>query len=128
MKIVSRVLGLVGVLALGLGAAACSSGLNVPASEVGTAQPTGPHPSASTVVVVLENFSFNPSVITIKAGRTVEWIWRDLGNPNNVTFASFRSPTQTSGVYYHTFTKPGTYQYSSTLDYNMTGEVIVTAG
>jgi plastocyanin len=129
VKIVSRsvLAGVVGVLVMGVGATACSSGQNVPADQMGTALPSGPHPAPSTVVI-LQSFSFDPSVVTIKAGQTIEWIWEDHGAPHNVTFAGFHSPTLTAGTYYHTFTTPGTYPYSSTLNYTMKGEVIVTPG
>ncbi len=126
VKIVSRsTLGVVvGVLALGLGTAACSSGPNLPTNK---AAAPGPH-LAPSVVVILQSFSFDPSVVTIKAGQTIEWIWEDHGAPHNVTFPSFHSATLTSGTYYHTFTTPGTYHYSSTLNLTMKGEVIVTPG
>lgn len=126
MKIASPLTRLVVMLALCLGAAACSSGQNVPANDVGATPANGPRPTSSTKVVVLQNYGFSPSVVTIKAGQTIEWIWRDFDIPDNVTFANFHSPSMTSGTYYHTFTKPGTYPYSSTLHYTMTGEVIVT--
>ncbi len=128
MKIVPRTIaGLAGALALGLAASACSTAPNNPAGTMAAAFPPEPQPIPSTVVL-LEHFSFAPSVITIKAGQTVEWEWRDQGDPHNVTFSGFHSPTQTAGVYYHTFDTPGTFYYYCTLHYNMTGEVIVTKG
>ncbi|MGH9063693.1 MAG: cupredoxin domain-containing protein [Acidimicrobiales bacterium] len=123
MKILRLVLG---ALALGLLASACAYGYNVPAGLPVVANPPGPHPKPAAVVV-LQHVSFGPSSVTIEAGQTVEWIWRDPGIPHNVTFTSFRSETKTAGVYYHTFTKPGTYGYRCTLHYNMLGEVIVKA-
>lgn len=126
VKIVPRTIaGLLGAIALGLASSACSNPANVPAGTMAVAIPPGPHPTPTTVVV-LQNFSFNPSVVTIKPGQTVEWIWRDKGAPHNVTFSNFHSATITAGAYYHTFDTPGTYYYICTLHYNMTGEVIVT--
>lgn len=128
MKIVRRTLvGLVGALALGLTTTACSSGSNVPEGVGPPAVPPGAHP-APTTVVVMEHYSFAPAVVTIKAGQTIEWSWRDPRVPHNVTFANFHSATKINGVYYHTFTTPGAYPYFCTLHYNMTGEVIVTPG
>ncbi|MGH9128079.1 MAG: plastocyanin/azurin family copper-binding protein [Acidimicrobiales bacterium] len=136
MKILSRshlalmgalVGALVGALALGLVTTACGSGVNLPTGQEAAAMPTAPA-NKPAAVVELKHFSFDPSFVTVKAGQTVEWIWRDPGVPNNVTFASFHSPTRVDGVYYHTFTKPGTYDYSCTLHYNMSGEVIVSPG
>ncbi|MGH9071602.1 MAG: cupredoxin domain-containing protein [Acidimicrobiales bacterium] len=127
MKIVPRTLaGLVGAAAIGLTTSACGSGPNVPAGEMAAVIPPGSQPMPSKVVV-LQHFSFDPSLTSVKAGQTIEWIWRTTGDPMNVTFANFHSATQTTGVYYHTFEKPGTYNYSSTLDYNMMGSIVVTA-
>lgn len=128
MKIVPRTIaGLVGALAFGLTASACSTPSNVPAGETAGSVAQGPIPQSSDVVI-LQHFSFDPSVVRVKAGQTVEWIWRDNGSPHNVTFANFHSATMTTGVYYHTFKTAGTYYYFCTLHYNMTGKVIVTSG
>ncbi|MGH9060196.1 MAG: cupredoxin domain-containing protein [Acidimicrobiales bacterium] len=113
-----------GVLALGMLTSACAMGGNVPlASLKSKTNPTAPGPVAK--VVVLEHFSFGPSLVTINPGQTVEWIWRDPGVPHNVTFANFQSLTKTAGVYFHTFTKPGTYSYRCTLHYDMKATVVV---
>jgi plastocyanin len=124
---VRRVLRLLGggglVAGLGLLTSACAYGYNVPAGMHVITNPAH-HPKAA-VAVVLEHISFDPSKVTIKAGQTVEWIWRDPGTPHNVTFATFHSETKTAGTFYHTFTKPGVYPYICTLHYNMRGEVIV---
>lgn len=126
VKIVPRtIVGLAGAIGFGLCASACSSAPNTPAGVMAAAVPPGPHAVPSTVVV-LQHFSFDPSVVTITAGQTIEWIWRDKGDPHNVTFSNFHSATKTTGVYYHTFDAPGDYYYFCTLHYNMTGEVIVT--
>jgi plastocyanin len=69
--------------------------------------------------------SFVPTSVTIHAGQTVEWQWDDSSVPQNVTFAGFQSATQTTGTYFHTFDTPGVYPYSSTVHFQINGEVVV---
>lgn len=112
-------------LALPLLASACAAGGNVPAGTSPNAAMVQPGQPPVAAVVVLENFSFGPATVTIRAGQTIEWVWRDPGIPHNVTFGSFQSQTQTAGTYFHTFDQPGTYHYVCTLHYDMQGVVIV---
>ncbi|MHB8438997.1 MAG: cupredoxin domain-containing protein [Acidimicrobiales bacterium] len=108
---------------LGPVAAACSSTPNVPINGGGTGPvTTGPTPSA---VVNIQYVSFEPSRITIHAGQTVEWVWKDAPIDHNVSFASFASPTQSTGTYFHTFDTPGTYSYRCTIHATMTGQITV---
>ena len=70
--------------------------------------------------------SFVPTSVTIRAGQTVEWTWKDSLVPQNVTFdAGFHSATRTSGTYFHTFETPGVFPYSSVVHFEMDGQVIV---
>lgn len=111
------------LVALGLALSACSSGENVP---VNTGSNSGgsstQHPA---VVVMLKFVSFEPGRVTIHAGQTVEWVWDDAPVAHNVTFNGFASPTQASGVYFHTFDTPGLYAYQCTVHATMRGTVDV---
>lgn len=126
MRPVNIIRSVAGVVGLGLAAGSCALGGNVPVSTSAHLQPTPRPAGAVSAVVVLHYFSFGPAVVRIKPGQTVEWIWEDPGVPHNVTFAGFHSQTKTAGVYYHTFSNPGTYRYRCTLHQTMTGEVVVS--
>jgi len=121
---------LVPLVALGISAAACSGGNNVPANSAGfgsEASFTG-QPSA---VVVLKYSSFEPASLAVGAGDTVQWSWQDFGISHNVRIATAtgqvlaQSPTMKSGTWSYTFTNPGTYLYRSTIDASMAGKVVV---
>ena len=89
------------------------------------AAPPGP-PEKNTVV--LRDIAFKPDKLTVKAGDTVAWRFDDKGINHDVVAedGSFESEVQDSGVFRHTFDKPGTYDYVCTLHRAaMTGTVIV---
>jgi plastocyanin len=69
--------------------------------------------------------SFVPTSVTIHVGQTVEWKWDDSSVPQNVTFAGFQSATQTTGTYFHTFDSPGVFPYTSTVHFEINGQVVV---
>jgi plastocyanin len=77
--------------------------------------------------VKIDNFSFEPQAITVKAGATITWTNRD-DIPHTVTSsdAVFKSKTlDTDDTFTTTFTKPGTYPYFCSIHPKMTGRVIV---
>ena len=85
-------------------------------------------PSSSTAnQVMVENFSFQPSTLTVKAGTTVTWVNHDdephTVNENNKTFKS--GTLDTDGKFSYKFTSPGTYSYFCSLHPRMTGQIIV---
>jgi plastocyanin len=142
---------LVAVLALALlpiVAAACSSGPNLP--EGGQAYTESAQPGDVGATVTLKYSSFEPSIVTIKAGQTVEWMWEDNPEPHDVyidgysPFAattgtvaplpgptsntqplSVQSPIMVTGTWYYQFTNPGTYYYICTVHDDMEGSVVV---
>ena len=69
---------------------------------------------------------FQPSRITVAAGDTVTWQFKDGGLHHNVVGSCFTSAVKRSGVFTHTFTKPGTYSYRCTLHPAMKGVVEVS--
>jgi plastocyanin len=82
--------------------------------------PSGPE-------VKIDNFSFTPQQITVKAGTTITWTNRD-DIPHTVTSTDsiFKSKTlDTDEKFTTTFTKPGTYPYFCSIHPKMTGKVIV---
>ena len=79
--------------------------------------------------VSVDNFTFNPQRLTIKAGSTVSWTNKD-DIPHAIASVSalFRSKAlDTDDNYSFTFTSPGTYQYFCSLHPHMTGTIVVEA-
>src|SRR6185437_4241501 len=81
------------------------------------------------VAVSIDNFTFNPQKLTVKAGTTVTWTNKD-DIPHAIATASkqFRSKTlDTDDAYSFTFTTPGSYEYFCSLHPHMTGTIVVEA-
>jgi len=77
--------------------------------------------------VVVDNFSFAPSMAAVAAGSTVTWTNRD-DVPHNIVSAEqkFKSPVlDTNEQFSHTFDAPGTYRYFCSIHPKMTGQVVV---
>ena len=77
--------------------------------------------------MTIQNFSFQPSSLTIKAGDTVVWTNQD---PTDHTVTaddgSFGSPhVPSGGTFASTFTHAGTYAYHCSIHASMTGTVTV---
>ena len=78
--------------------------------------------------VTIDNFTFNPQNLTVKAGTTVTWTNRDdiphgIASANNAFKKSKALDTDDSFSF--TFTTPGTYQYFCYIHPNMTGKIVV---
>ena len=79
--------------------------------------------------IKIDNFTFDPSTLTITAGTKVTWVNRD-DVPHTATSTakpkSFDSGTlDTDQQFSHVFTKPGTYGYFCAVHPKMTGRIIV---
>ena len=82
---------------------------------------------ASAGQVKIDNFSFEPQVLTVPAGATVTWTNMD-DVPHTVvnTEKKFASKVlDTDQQFSHTFTDAGTYEYYCSIHPHMTGKVIV---
>jgi plastocyanin len=84
---------------------------------------------AAETAVKIDNFTFNPQRVTVKAGATVNW---ENGDDTPHTVASstklFKSKTlDTDDHYSFTFTTPGVYEYFCSLHPHMTGVIVVEA-
>lgn len=78
-------------------------------------------------VVKIDNFSFTPQTVTIRAGTTVTWTNKD-DVPHTVvsTAKKFRSGVlDTEDQFSYTFNDAGTYDYFCSIHPHMTGKVIV---
>jgi plastocyanin len=79
------------------------------------------------VVILIDNFTFAPAVVTAQPGITVTWTNRD-DIPHVVLMLSqkLRSKVMDTGESFsHTFTEPGSFDYFCALHPHMTGRVIV---
>jgi amicyanin len=81
----------------------------------------------SAVEVKIDNFTFTPPTLTIKAGTQVTWKNHDdiphTVVENNKAFKS--KVLDTDEKFTSTFTKPGTYEYFCSLHPKMTGKIVV---
>jgi amicyanin len=87
--------------------------------------------TAAATVVSIDNFTFNPQKLTVKAGTTVTWTNKDdIPHGIAATGNAFKRSTamDTDDSYSFTFTMPGTYQYFCYIHPHMTGTIVVEAG
>jgi plastocyanin len=81
---------------------------------------------AAEVKVGIDNFTFNPKVVTVKTGDTVIWTNRD-DIPHTVADpGKFKSKALDTGdSFSFTFTTPGSFDYFCSLHPHMTGRIVV---
>jgi plastocyanin len=85
--------------------------------------------TAVETTVKIDDFTFAPQRLTIKAGATVIWINQD-DIPHTVasTSKAFRSKVlDTDDKYSFTFTTAGVFEYFCSLHPHMTGTIVVEA-
>jgi plastocyanin len=106
---------LAGLLVLAL--SACGTGdASTAAAAADTGGPT----------VTIQDMAYTPETLTVEAGATITWVWRDGAIAHDVKGAGFKSKVMAEGTFSHRFDKPGTYAYVCTLHPNMTGAIEVT--
>ena len=87
-----------------------------------SAQAAGPE-------VDIDQFTFTPQQVTVKAGTTVTWI-NDDDVPHTVASSTkfFKSKAlDTKDKFSFTFTTPGSYEYFCSIHPHMTGAIVVEA-
>ena len=85
---------------------------------------------AGDATAKIDNFTFVPARLTVKAGTTVTWRNED-DIPHTITSAArlFKSKAlDTDDSFSFTFTEPGTYEYFCSLHPRMTGTIVVKLG
>jgi plastocyanin len=84
---------------------------------------------AADASVKIDNFTFDPPRLTVKAGTTVTWYNEDdIPHTVAATGKQFRSKAlDTDGKFSFTFTTPGSYEYFCSLHPHMTGVIVVEA-
>ncbi len=84
---------------------------------------------SADVEVKIDNFTFNPQQVTVKAGDTVTWVNHD-DIPHTVTSKTFIFKSQamdTDEKFSFTFATPGSFLYFCSLHPHMTGTIVVEA-
>ena len=84
---------------------------------------------AADVAVMIDNFTFNPQQITVKAGDTVTWVNHD-DIPHTVTSKTFifkSKAMDTDEKFSFTFATVGSFPYFCSLHPHMTGTIVVEA-
>jgi plastocyanin len=84
----------------------------------------------SAATISIDNFTFTPPTLTVKAGSTITWVNKDdiphaIASSNNA-FAKSKA-LDTDDSFSFTFTTPGTYQYFCYLHPRMVGSIVVEA-
>ena len=82
----------------------------------------------SASAISIDNFSFTPATLTVRAGTTVTWTNKDdiphgIASSNKA-FARSKA-LDTDDSYSFTFTTPGTYLYFCYLHPHMVGSIVV---
>jgi plastocyanin len=93
------------------------------AGGIGMASPA----RAAKIEVTIDNFTFTPQQITVKAGDTVTWTNHD-DIPHTVTSTTkvFNSTAlDTDDKFAFTFVTPGSFSYFCALHPHMTGSIVV---
>ena len=112
-------LALVGLLALALSACGSSGATTTDDTQAEAGDPGGP-------TVTIQDLAYTPETLTVPAGATVTWVWRDGAIAHDVNGDGFQSEVMAEGTFRHRFTTPGSYDYLCTLHPNMTGTIEVT--
>ncbi len=86
--------------------------------------------TAAAAAASIDNFTFSPQQLTVKAGTTVTWTNKDdIPHGIAATGNTFKrsAAMDTDDNYSFTFTTPGTYQYFCYIHPHMTGTIVVEA-
>jgi plastocyanin len=84
---------------------------------------------AAEMEVKIDNFTFAPQRLVVKAGTTITWV-NDDDIPHTVASSTkfFKSSAlDTKDKFSFTFTTPGAYEYFCSLHPHMTGAIVVEA-
>jgi plastocyanin len=93
------------------------------------AQNAAPNAAAANAVSI-DNFTFTPASLTVKAGTTVTWTNRDdipHGIASSTNAFKKSKALDTDDSFSFSFTTPGTYQYFCYIHPHMVGTIVVEA-
>ncbi len=83
---------------------------------------------AADAQVVIDNFTFSPTPLQVKAGTTVTWVNHD-DIPHSLVCPNLQvhsHPLDTDDTFSYKFEQPGTYDYICGLHPHMHGQVVVS--
>jgi plastocyanin len=83
--------------------------------------------TSDTAKIVVKDFTFNPTPLTVKAGSTVTWTNMD-DEPHTVVSDAgvFKSGgMDTNESFSYKFDKPGTYHFTCSIHPRMVGTIVV---
>lgn len=105
------------------------NGYSTPATQTQSTQPQATQVPASENQVVIQNFSFNPATITVKAGTTMTWTNQD-DEDHTVTSTGGGQELQSGSLgkgqsFAYTFATAGEFDYQCSPHTFMQGKVIV---
>ncbi len=87
-------------------------------------------PADPSSTISIDNFTFAPATLTVKAGGSVRWVNRD-DIPHAIASATGAftksNALDTDDTFSFTFTTPGTYKYFCYLHPQMVGSIVVEA-
>jgi plastocyanin len=98
-------------------------------SACGTSDATNTESAAEVegAAVTIEDLTFTPETVTIEAGESVTWVWKDGAIEHDVSGDGFKSELISEGSFTHRFEEPGTYDYVCTVHPNMSAAIEVTS-
>lgn len=79
--------------------------------------------------VVIDNFTFSPTPLTVQVGTTVKWVNRD-DIPHSIVVPTLKvksHPMDTDETFVYRFEQAGTYDYLCGLHPHMHGQIVVSA-
>ena len=83
--------------------------------------------AAAEAEIVIDNFTFSPTPLTVKAGTTVTWVNHD-DIPHSIVCPDLKMkshPMDTDDTFAYRFEQAGTYDYMCGLHPHMHGQVVV---
>lgn len=88
---------------------------------------TGSGTGQLQATVQVTSTAFTPSLVNLRSGGVVTWVWADTTSQHNVTFNNslLSSQTQSSGLHSVVFQTVGTFNYTCTVHSGMTGSIVV---
>ena len=88
---------------------------------------TGTGSGQLQATVQVTSNAFTPSLVNLRSGGVVTWVWVDTTSQHNVTFNDplLSSQTLSSGLYSVVFQSVGTFNYVCTVHPGMTGSIVV---
>ena len=92
-----------------------------------TTDTTGGGSGQLQATVQVTSNAFTPSLVNLRSGGIVTWVWVDTTSQHSVTFNDplLSSQELSNGLYSVVFQNAGTYNYVCTVHSGMTGSIVV---